>query len=51
MVFMIESKFLMFLFETAFVLCWRNIIIIIIIVQFSLSICEGYVSVQVFVSM
>lgn len=49
MVFMIESKFLMFLFETAFVLCWRNIIIII--VQFSLSICEGYVSVQVFVSM
>lgn len=50
MVFMIESKFLMFLFETAFVLCWHNIIIIII-VQFSLSICEGYVSVQVFVSM
>lgn len=50
MVFMIESKFLMFLFETAFDLCWRNIIIIII-VQFSLSICEGYVSVQVFVSM
>lgn len=50
MVFMIESKFLMFLFETAFVLCWRNIIIIII-VQFSLSIYEGYVSVQVFVSM